>query len=220
MTMREGTRHLRNNSRTRGRTNGKVRAVLSLGMLVGIAQVGTMAAWTDAATVESGTFATGTLDLRVGENAADQLGGQGGTWNHASLTLNDLAPGESVAQMLTIGNAGSIPLDYTIGVNTVDDALSGPNGLQITVVQDATGAGNTGSHGANDRVGSCQGGAPTAATDAPVSTSGTDVHGVPVALASGGTRSYCVVATLAKDAPNTMQANSTKLVVAIEAEQR
>ncbi|WP_376707694.1 SipW-dependent-type signal peptide-containing protein [Nocardioides alcanivorans] len=65
--------------------------------------MGTLAAWTDSATVTSGSFATGTLDLRVGEASADQLGGQGGSWQHASLTLSDLAPGRASPRCSRLG---------------------------------------------------------------------------------------------------------------------
>lgn len=216
----EDTHAARKHASTRPRRpSGRIRALLSLGMLVGIAQVGTLAAWTDSATVESGSFATGTLDLRVGDEAADQLGGQGGTWQHSALALNDLAPGESVAARITVGNGGSIPLAYTAAVSSVDEALSGPNGLKVTVVEGATGVTNTGSHGANDRFGTCEGGTPTAATDAPVNTSVTAISDAPIALAPGARTTYCVVARLSSDAPNSMQSKTSKIVFTFDAEQ-
>ena len=54
--------------RHRRRPRGRVRALLSLGLLLGITQVGTLASWTDSATVQGGGFSSGTLDLTVGES--------------------------------------------------------------------------------------------------------------------------------------------------------
>ena len=104
----------------RRRRSGRVRAVLSLGLLLGLTQVGTLASWTDSATVQGGGFSSGTLDLKVGESAADQLTGQGGSWTHTNLTLAAMAPGESVAKALTVGNGGSVALTYDATVVTTE----------------------------------------------------------------------------------------------------
>lgn len=187
-------------------------------MLLGIAQVGTMAAWTDSATVETGSFETGTLDLTIGENAADQLAGQGGTWQHAGLSLSGMAPGESVARMLTVGNGGSIALDYNAAF-AAGQALAGPDGILVTVVQDATGVTNSGTQSAGDRQGTCTGGTATSITDSAVGTSPTMLHATPVALAPDATKKYCVTVHLSPDAPNAMQAQSAKLTIDLNAEQ-
>lgn len=198
--------------------SGRVRALLSLGMVIGITQVGTLAAWTDAATVESGSFITGTLDLQVGQDAADQLSGQGGSWQHTGLSLDNLAPGESVAQQITVGNSGSIPLAYTGSISTTDDTLSGADGLRVSIF-DSAAASNAGTSAANDRVGTCTGGTATAIADTPVSTVATALTEAPVALASGATKTYCAVVTLSAAAPNTMQAASTTVLFSFEAAQ-
>ena len=200
------------------RPNGKVRALLSLGMLLGIAQVGTMAAWTDSATVRSGSFETGTLDLKVGEKTAGELGGQGGSWQHTSLGLSDMAPGESVAQMLTVGNGGSIPLSYNGSVKA-GQALAGPNGLLVSVIQNATGATNTGTQAGGNRQGSCTGGSATAVANTSVGAAPSTIHGGDMSLAPGATQAYCVVVKLSADAPNTMQAESTTVTIDFNAEQ-
>jgi len=188
-------------------------------MLLGIAQVGTLAAWNDDATVQSATFTTGTLDLQVGENSADQLAGQGGTWNHSSLALTDLTPGESVARMLTVGNGGSMPLDHTGSVSTSNGNLSGAGGLELTVTAGAT-ATNTGTHEGNDRVGTCTGGTATAITGMGIGTTATPINSAPITLAPGAATRYCVVATLPPDAPNTMQGKATAVVFTFQAAQR
>ncbi|WP_376707692.1 hypothetical protein [Nocardioides alcanivorans] len=87
------------------------------------------------------------------------------------------------------------------------------------MVRNPTGVTNTGGHGNNDRIGSCEGGTPTALTDTPIDTSATALPTAAAILASGGTASFCVVVGLSPDAPNSMQSKSTTLAFSIEAEQ-
>jgi predicted ribosomally synthesized peptide with SipW-like signal peptide len=204
----------------RRRRSGRVRAVLSLGLLLGLTQVGTLASWTDSATVQGGGFSSGTLDLKVGESAADQLTGQGGSWTHTNLTLAAMAPGESVAKALTVGNGGSVALTYNATVVTTNNDLFNATtpGLQVTVVEGAT-VGNTGTQAANSRTGTCTGGTATSLTSTNVSTTASGLHGSVLSLASGATRSYCVLAKLATTAPNSMQGKTTSLTFSFNAQQ-
>ena len=43
----------------------RTRAVLSLGMVLGLGAVGTMAAWSDSATATTGMFSTSSVQLKV-----------------------------------------------------------------------------------------------------------------------------------------------------------
>ena len=138
----------------RRRRSGRIRALLSVGLLFGITQVGTLASWTDSATVQGGNISSGTLDLTVGDSSANQLSGPGGTWTYSTLTLAAMAPGESTAWPLTVGNGGSVALTYNATVVTSNNDLQ--NGLQLTVVEGAT-VGNTGTQAANNRVGHLRG---------------------------------------------------------------
>ncbi len=200
----------------RRRRSGRVRALLSLGLLLGISQVGTLASWTDSATVQGGGFTSGTLDLTVGESSANQLSGQGGTWTHTNLTLSAMAPGESVAKLLTVGNGGSVALTYNATVVTTNNDLQ--NGLQLTVIDGAT-VGNTGTQAANNRAGTCTGGTGTSLTNTNVSTTASSLHSSAVALATGVTRTYCVRVALASSAPNSMQGKTTNLTFSFNAQQ-
>jgi predicted ribosomally synthesized peptide with SipW-like signal peptide len=204
----------------RRRRSGRVRALLSLGLLLGITQVSTLASWTDSATVQGGGFSSGTLDLKVGESAADQLTGQGGSWTHTTLALTAMAPGESVARALTVGNGGSVALAYSASVVTTNNDLfnAGTPGLQVTVVEGGT-VSNTGTQASNNRTGACTGGSATSLTNASVSTTASGLHGSAVSLASGATRSYCVLAKLATTAPNSMQGKTTSLTLSFSAQQ-
>ncbi len=200
----------------RRRRSGRIRALLSLGLLLGISQVGTLASWTDSATVQGGNLSSGTLDLTVGESSAIQLSGQGGTWTHTNLALAAMAPGESVARDLTVGNGGSVALTYNGTVVTSNNDLQ--NGLQLTVVEGAT-VGNTGTQAANNRAGSCTGGTATSLTNTNVSTAASNLHAAVVALASAATRTYCVRAALVGSAPNAMQGKTTVLTFSFSAQQ-
>jgi len=204
----------------RRRRSGKVRALLSLGLLLGITQVSTLASWTDSATVQSDGFSSGTLDLTVGEAAADQLAGQGGTWTHTNLALSAMAPGESVARLLTVGNGGSAQLSYNGTVVSSNNDLYnvGTPGLQLTVVEGAA-VGNTGSQASSNRTGTCTGGSSTSLTNANVSTTASNLHASTVSLAASATRAYCVLAKLTSTAPNSMQGKTTTLTFSFSAQQ-
>ncbi len=206
----------RTRPRHRRRHSGRVRAVLSLGLLLGITQVGTLASWTDSATVAGGDIASGTLDLTVGESSANQLSGPGGTWTHTTLALAAMAPGESLARALSVGNGGSVALAYNAAVVTSNNDLL--NGLQLTVVEGAT-VGNTGTQAANNRSGTCTGGTATALTSANVSTTASSLHAAPASLASAGVRTYCVRVLLVGTAPNAMQGKTTALTFSFNASQ-
>ena len=204
----------------RRRRSGRVRALLSLGLLLGVTQVGTLASWTDSATVQGGGFSSGTLDLTVGESTANQLSGSGGSWTHTNLALTAMAPGESVARSLTVGNGGSVGLTYNATVVTSNDDLFNATtpGLQLTVVEGAT-VGNSGSQSTNDRTGTCTGGTATSLTNTNVSTTGDGLHASAVSLAAGASRAYCVLATLATTSPNSMQGKTVTLTFSLNAQQ-
>ena len=204
----------------RRRRSGRVRALLGLGLLLGITQVSTLASWTDSVTVQGGEFSSGTLDLKVGEASADQLTGLGGSWAHTSLAVTAMAPGESLARSLTVGNGGSVALTYDGTVVTSNNDLFNATtpGLQLTVVDGAT-VGNTGTQAGNNRVGTCTGGSATSLTDANVSTAASALHASSVSLATGASKTYCVLVKLAATSPNSMQGKTTPLTFTFNAQQ-
>lgn len=199
----------------------KVRAVLGLGMIVGFAQLSTLASWTDSATVASANFQTGTLDLKVGEKVADGAPGQGGVWTHTALGLDNLTPGESVAKLVTVRNDGSIPLKYTGKVSTTTAELfEAKLGLQVTIKMGSSAANNSGSLLQLDRAGSCVGGSNTEIVDTSVSQAAAQFHKTTaISLPIGSTTTYCVLVKLPSSAPNTMQGSSTKLNIVFDAVQ-
>lgn len=97
-------------------TGTRTRAVLSLGIVVGLGAVGTLAAWTDSATATTGMFSTGSIILKLDGNRT--------THAFTTLTKTGMLPGDSVAQMLPVTNNGSTNFAYVAKVTA-----SGPTEL-------------------------------------------------------------------------------------------
>lgn len=92
------------------RRSGRVRAVLSLGIVLGLGTTGTLASWTDNAVMTTGGFTAGSMDLKLNDtNASGQLTGYANT----SLTWSALSPGEAKAFSLKVNNIGNPPFTYT-----------------------------------------------------------------------------------------------------------
>ena len=132
----------------------RIRALLSLGVVLGFGAVGTAAYWTDQATLAGTTFTAGTLDLKLDGN----LAGPGGSYTKTSLGITNLIPGESVAVTVSVQNAGTVGFKYTAKAYNTGDLSSG---LRWTVVANST-ASNSGTEAAGTRAGSCCGGTTTA----------------------------------------------------------
>lgn len=92
--------------------------------LASVTTIGTYALWRDTATVTGATISSGTLDLKVngGGTDVDNLP----TW--APLQLTNMAPGESIASVLTVKNAGNVP--YVLGMTATAAAVD-LNGNQL-----------------------------------------------------------------------------------------
>lgn len=168
----------------------RFRALLCIGLLVGIGATGTLAKWNDSAAATSGAIATGTIDIRAGgvkEYAFDDLG------------MSDMRAGNSRAANLTVGNRGSIPLTYTVSA-----VGSGPLATHLTL-RVYTGSGATNS----DSTGTCGNGEQVGA--APV-TDGSEVAVVsargPVA-ATDGADPLCVVVAVDSTPPPAADATLT-----------
>ncbi|MGO4201772.1 TasA family protein [Rhodococcus sp. TAF43] len=109
---------------------GRVRAALSLGIVLGLGAVGTMAAWSDTATATSGVFSVASIDLQLNNNQGNPA--------YAFTTLNktDMMPGDSVQAALPIQNKGTAPFSYTMSASATGDAtLAGF--LKVTVLDAA-----------------------------------------------------------------------------------
>ncbi len=198
----------------------QIRLVLCLGILALPAGVGTMAYWTDTATIRSGPIQTGTLDLTVGATVAEssQLPGQGGTFEYSQLTIANLIPGESIARPFVVRNSGSVSFRYNATIATENNNLVAPgSGLQVQIYVDGAPT-NGGTEAAGNRSGTCTG---TLVSTQLVSTStGTvNIHAADQNLAPNGTRTYCARIQLLGSSPNSLQGQGTSLIIGLNATQ-
>lgn len=186
------------------------KVLLCLGCLVGVSGVGTLAFWTDTATVPTGSFASGTLDVKV--NAEDGV-------TLSDLSMTGMVPGESAAATLTVAPAaGTLALDYYISGQA--PGLLAP-GLRWSVHQGAAGT-STGSQAQGNRTGVCPGavlvsGITLTGADAPLLGSNTAAGRRDVV--AGGSETLCVKVTLDTAASNDMQNKSTGATLTVRSSQ-
>lgn len=201
-----------------------VRLLLSLGLVLGFAAVGTTAYWADTATFRTGKIEAGSLDLQLG-GRNPQTGvvewsavGLDQDWNYSVLQLDNVSPGESVAMELHLRNVGTTPLTYTAVGRSTTDSMS-PH-LLVTNVRGGTAA-NTGTRDAVNRTGTCSGGSATWWNNHALSTAPTDVTpgGAAIRLDPGATMHVCMLARFAGTAPNSYQGASTTVEVDVTAKQ-
>lgn len=105
------------------RTRDRVRALLAACSVLGLGAVGTLAAWTDSSTATSGTFSTGTIDLRLGPGTTDP-----NPFTITALTLTNMAPGATITATLQVNNSGSLPFTYDV-VGSATNAGAGVDQL-------------------------------------------------------------------------------------------
>ncbi|MCH1867561.1 SipW-dependent-type signal peptide-containing protein [Nocardioides sp. CFH 31398] len=108
----------RHRSAAPGRGGGLVRRlvppVLALAAAVALFPGGgTLAAWTDRASVAAEGMSTGRLDLAV-----DGAGGLDTTHARPDLALQGMVPGESSAATVVVANTGDADLRWSAGVTT------------------------------------------------------------------------------------------------------
>ncbi len=105
----------------------KVRALLGLGVLLGVGATGTFAFWTDDVTIAGTTFTSGTIDLQVKDSDAPST---------TTLAMSAMVPGSTSAEVLTVKNNGTAPLKYTMtgGLTGTDAAAyNTATSLKLTI---------------------------------------------------------------------------------------
>ncbi len=96
-------------------------SIATLGVVLSLVTVGTMALFTDTETIGANTFSTGTIDLTVAPTSA-------------LVTFSNMMPGDTVTNPLVVGNAGSESLRYAVSsVATNADAKGLKDQLVLTV---------------------------------------------------------------------------------------
>ena len=174
----------------------RVRAGLSLGVVLGLGATGTMAAWTDTATAESGLFGAADVELTINGESPE----------FAFASVEDVMPGQSVAGNLLLANEGGVDLRYLMNMKVVGltnaevgtgqqrgDATSLGNNLTLTVHEGATADGET----------TCPG---ELLKTQRMTVGGVNADPLPVLtdyrpVAAGASDTICVQATLASNAP-------------------
>lgn len=189
----------------------RIRAVLALGVVLGIGTVGTFAFWTENAVVDAGTLSSGTLHVQV--NGANP-------YTSLTLPMTAMVPGSTSAEVLTVSNTGTAPLKYTFtgglgGTNAADFSSAGAAGLLLTIRQGGTKTGGT-----------CTGGS-VVFTEAPLTNVTTTVllarrPTTPLSAANnlgvgGGTEALCVQIKLSDTAPTTLQGKTATATFSVNA---
>lgn len=170
---------------------GIVALVGALGLVGGL---GTQAYWNDQATVTGATVTSGTLDLLV-----DGVQGNPTTYSWSSLSMTDMAPGESKAGTVTLSNAGTTP--FTVAATATASGNLDPHVTARVVL-----AGSATTDTTYPRQEACAGGTQT--FNDTLGNSGKTVIASTSTLAAGATLVVCVSLTLATNAPNSMQGKS------------
>ena len=170
---------------------GIVALVGALGLVGGL---GTQAYWNDQATVTGATVTSGTLDLLV-----DGVQGNPATYSWSSLSMTDMAPGESKAGTVTLSNAGTTP--FTVAATATASGNLDPHVTARVVL-----AGSATTDTTYPRQEACAGGTQT--FNDTLGNSGKTVIASTSTLAAGATLVVCVSLTLATNAPNSMQGKS------------
>ena len=170
----------------------RVRALLSLGVALGIGSVSTFASWTDDVTITGTTFTSGTLDLQV--NNVD-------SYATTSLSMTGMVPGTTSAEVLTVKNNGTVPAKYTLtggltGTYAADYNTAAANGLLLTIRLGGAKSGTT-----------CTGGTVLVTDQALTSATPTILTKRPTTAltAAGGNEVLCFQVKLSDTAPSSLQ---------------
>lgn len=103
----------------------RFRALLSIGMVIGISVVGTLALWSTTVNTQSGVFTTASINIAANDVKAASF----------AFSPTGLLPGQSAAQVVKVTNTGSTAFSYSAAVQS-SSALG--QGMTLTVVAGAT----------------------------------------------------------------------------------
>lgn len=190
--------------RPRGRR--RVRALLSLGVVLGVGAVTTAAYFSDEATLGAGSFQTGTLDLTLDQGVITPnltVDALGGSVVKASLGISAMLPGESVAAHVLVRNDADAGFTYKANGALGDSTFPTAAPVRLTFAVHAGTASNSGTAAAGNRSGSCSG--TLLYGPAVLTSTAVDVIGTARSLTSGQSENVCVVVRLDPLADNTYQ---------------
>lgn len=91
-----------------------ITSIFIIGLVATLAGAGMYAVFTDAVSSTGNNFSAGLLDISAGT----------GSW---STGFDNMKPGDTVTFTITVGNDGTLPLDYTITTVLSGDLSGGAN---------------------------------------------------------------------------------------------
>src|SRR5688500_13321596 len=100
------------------------RALLSLGMVVGLGATGPYAHWPDEVARAGTTISTGTIRLAVN--------GSRPTLSTSSLSISNMVPGNTTAAVFTVSNVGTAPLKYYLNATATNPSLNSALVVKVT----------------------------------------------------------------------------------------
>lgn len=178
-----------------------MRALLSLGLVLGLVQLGTMAYWTDEAIVTGGTFQAGEIDVKVGSPPVDNNPPEFTT----SFAMTNMVPGSTKDAPLLITNAGTVPFTFVVNGSATNSG-GGSNqlgaALRISVFLSESG-------------GTCTGTA--LVTTQPINGAVLPAQPVLVPAPGTNTRQLCFRATLPSNASTDLQGTSSVVTLTVVA---
>lgn len=211
--------------------HGRTRALLSLGILAALGVGSTSAYWTDTGTVTTGTISSGKLNLVAADNlngsagtptGSVQLTGSGDDWSFTAFTIDNLQPGESFAEDFLIYNVdpySTVGYKLQATVKTSNNNLtSGSSGLKVEYWDNGVATTATGSAANGNRSQTCGGTQLTSAYYGST-TASPPLFGTPPTIGVGGGRGACIRVLLDPNAPNSLQGQSTSVIVTLTATQ-
>ena len=156
--------------------------------------LGTQAYWNDVETVSGATVTSGSLDLKV-------AGQDSYSWT--ALSMTNMAPGESVAESITLTNAGTTPftLSATASATGSDTHALVPQVTMLVRLGDTATADDV----TYPRQESCSAAGIVTYNDLAVSTTPVAVVPGPVTMQPGDAASVCVRLTLSVGADTGLQ---------------
>lgn len=182
------------------RRSMQLKAVLSLGMLVGLGAVSTLASWTGGATATAHITAA-TVSLGVGATAG------GATTYTVPINGTNWYPGMSQAQNLVATNTSSVAVPYSISGSFTDGPAAGL-GQAMTLVL------SNGSVQGTPPNAICSGGTQILKKDAMATFPTPASRG---SLAPGASETFCVQYLLPLTAANMLQGASTSMTLTFTA---
>lgn len=182
----------------------RARALLSLGVVLVVGSGGSFAYWSDSVTVSGTAITAGTIDLKV--NSLDTVTG------YTTMNIAAMVPGNSVAGVLTIKNAGTAPFTYY-----GDAAASNADGKGLGAALLVKVTGDALTTGSSPTV-TCPG-TPLTGTGSSFTSSLVGSSGTPRQLAAGASETICIQASLPATAASSLQGATTNVTFTFTANQ-